>query len=245
MHVEHLLHQHQPLPLVVRHQREAERGGVHGHVRHGHQLRLPARAVALELVDVDVRDGVEAAGERRGRLQVEVRDVDPLPVAVAGPGHGDLVHQAAEHGHRLVVVGEADGRRLVVLGLHHLWVVRRRVDHGDERGELGEVARERVEEAEHVGAAALPQREEPAQGGAHDVVVLELRDVDGEDGAGAGVEEAVAERRRRRGGLLQHDPRPGEVLGAEAVADTWVLGVLPPGAAHGAEADVVRDVVGQ
>jgi hypothetical protein len=116
---------------------------------------------------------------------------------------------------------------------------------GDRR-ELREVARQRVEQADLVGAVAVEQDEEALAGLGEHRVVEELREADLDALAGGEVEEAAAVvwfcgavR------FVEHDPPPGVEPAVQAAVRVQVRGGEPPGDAHGAEADVFGDAVGE
>jgi hypothetical protein len=89
---------------------------------------------------------------------------------------------------------------------------------------------------------ALVEQEEEALGGEREgVMVAELREINLYALTGGDVEEAAT---MGRGEFLpEHDPVPGEE--AAVVVPAWVGTTPPPWLAHGTEADVVGDVVGE
>jgi hypothetical protein len=112
-----------------------------------------------------------------------------------------------------------------------------------ERRKLYEVAGERVEQADAYEPRPLPEQNEEALGGVREhVVVTELREIHLDELA-SGVEEA-------RGvgcgeSFLEHDPLPGMEPVVQAAMRARVRGAPTPVSAHGAEGDVVGDVVGE
>lgn len=126
-----------------------------------------------------------------------------------------------------------------------------------ERGhwrEVGAVAGERVQEVE-AEAGLVEQQQEALRRERQHRVIGELRDVVRVDApAGGDVEKAAAAAAGGGGGgalivvgLVEHDP----VTREEAAVQATILrsrvqrGGEPPRAAHGAEADVIGDVVGE
>lgn len=113
-----------------------------------------------------------------------------------------------------------------------------------ERRKLYEVAGERVEQADAYKPRPLPEQNKEALGGVRDhVVVSELREIHLDELASGGVEEAGAVGCEES--FLEHDPLPGMETAVQAAVRARVRGAPAPVSAHGAEADVVGDVVGE
>uniref|UniRef100_A0A0E0IWQ5 Uncharacterized protein n=1 Tax=Oryza nivara TaxID=4536 RepID=A0A0E0IWQ5_ORYNI len=115
-----------------------------------------------------------------------------------------------------------------------------RCEQRGDRREVGEVAGEGVEQAEEEGAL-VEQQQEALRGERDQGVALELREIRTDALAGGEVEEAAAAGGRR---LVEHDPPPGEEAAVQGAGE-GIHRAQPPQPAHGAEADVVGDVVGE
>nr|TKW35428.1 hypothetical protein SEVIR_2G371600v2 [Setaria viridis] len=117
-------------------------------------------------------------------------------------GNGQCSYLADEHG---ATAEATDGHNLVRVVIYPV----------DLRGELGELPRDRVQQADHVGGL-VDQGEEALRGGAGQEVTVELRELCLDALAGGDVEEAtpVAAGARRRG-LLEHDPLAREEAAVE------------------------------
>jgi hypothetical protein len=99
---------------------------------------------------------------------------------------------------------------------------------GDRR-ELREVARERVERADVLGAVAVEQDEEALAGLGEHRVVEELREADLDALAGGEVEEAAEVCRCGVRFVVEHDPAPGVEPAVQAAAvRVQIRGGEPP-----------------
>lgn len=151
----------------------------------------------------------------------------------------------AEHECRIIMGNARDTRNEVraklAIMLRKLVVVIQRQQCG-EWWELGELAGERVEEADS-GALRLmeDQNNEPLRGDGQQLMVMKLWDVDLDALAGGYVEEAATFPHRKF--LAEEDPPPGMEPAVQATLRARVDGAPSPRAAHSPKAHVVSNIV--